>query len=118
MERDFERQVLGLVMPTETVRGFTEVEKTMLEKANLLKINVYEFQVGIAGPKPNVRTIFTVDFYSELPNNFTDIKFSRLDYTYSDYNGESDLVMNIEIVAIQKHLKNAVENYDVKNLLK
>lgn len=117
MKRDFELQVLGLVMPTEEVRGFTELEKGILKKANSLKINVYELYVGIAGPKPYVRTNFMVNKYHELPKNFINIKFSKLDYTHSDYYGESCLSMNIEIIAIQEHLKNAVNNYDVKNLL-
>ena len=71
------------IVPTENVRGFTEIEKKMLETANSLNITVIENYVGIRNCKNEIYCDNNILFIEDLDCDFLEVKFSNCELSLS-----------------------------------
>lgn len=102
------------IVPTENVRGFTEIEKKMLETANSLNITVIENYVGIRNCKNEIYCDNNILFIEDLDCDFLEVKFSKCELSLSVDTFEDEhfyyVEGKIEITCIDDKIKSMLGN--------
>ena len=102
------------IVPTENVRGFTEIEKKMLETADSLNITVIENYVGIRNCKNEIYCDSNTILVEDLESDFLEVKFSNCELSLSvdTFEGKYFYYVEgkIEITCIDDTIKSMLRN--------